>query len=77
MIDKTKNNIECETVLEKQTNLTSVLEAASNSTANITAANYPEYAVTELERLVCEAEINSQKLDASIITYVGPTGKSL
>lgn len=76
MIDKTINNIVCETVLEKVKNMTTVLEAAAkaNAGANATKATYPEFAVTELERLVCQAEVNSQSLDTDVTSYMAPIG---
>lgn len=75
MIDKTINDISCGPVLEKIQNLTTVLETAiKTNSSNITSASYPEYAVTELERLVCQAEVDSQSLDAKITGYMAPIG---
>lgn len=73
MIDKSKNNIECESVLVKIKNMTTALESATIG-SNLTAASFPDYAVTELERLVCNAEVNSQTLDTQLNVYTAPMG---
>lgn len=70
MIDKAINNIVCDTVLEKESNLTKVLKAQSNRTK----ADFPEYAVSALEHDVCQAEVNSQILDAQLNGYTAPIG---
>lgn len=70
MIDKSINNINCELVFEKIANMTTALGQISNATEK----NFTEYAVTTLERDVCKAEIDSQKLDTNLNIYTAPMG---
>lgn len=69
MIDKAKYGIDCELVGVKMANMT----LATNG-GNLTASNFPEYVVTDLERLACAAEIDSQTLDTQLNVYTAPMG---
>lgn len=89
MIDKTKNDINCVTFRDKQRESTDqVIHLYSdrsqvvddftfkngsailppNSTAKIL------FDITELEELVCQAEIDSQKLDTKLNLITAPFG---
>lgn len=90
MIDKSINNINCVTFREKQRQPTheaihlysdksQVLDdftfkngsliLPANSTAKVM------FDITELEELVCKAEIDSQKLDTALNFWTAPFGK--
>lgn len=90
MIDKTKNDINCVTFREKQrqsndeaihlySDRSQVLDdftfkngssiLSPNSTAKVL------FDITELEELVCQAEIDSQKLDTKLNLITAPFGK--
>lgn len=90
MIDKTKNDINCVTFREKQresevihlySDRSQVLDdftfkngsaiLSPNSTAKIV------FDITELESLVCQAEIDSQKLDTKLNLITAPFGMNV
>lgn len=90
MIDKSINDINCVTFREKQRQSTAQfihlysdrsqvrddftfkngsLILPANSTAEVL------FDITELEELVCQAEIDSQKLDTKLNLFTAPFGK--
>lgn len=72
MIDKSIKGIDCETIGAKIQNMTTVLAQIVNATEK----NFTEYAVSDLERAVCKAEIDSQILDTQLNVWTAPMGIS-
>lgn len=84
MIDKSINNIDCVVVREKlhmegQIHLDPKLRYNSSYLANGTEYSYGNatevfFDISQLERDVCHAEIDSQKLDTQLNVYTASFG---
>lgn len=81
MIDKSINNIDCVEVRNRPDNYTVVpLEFGNASDVLVRMIEDFEYNTTiplfELEKMVCDAEVDSQILDSYLNVYTSPFGMS-
>lgn len=82
MIDKSINNIDCVEVRSRpeMDNLTVLPIDYGNSSVEVLMIKDFQYNTTiplsELEKMVCDAEVDSQILDSYLNFYTAPFGKS-